>query len=177
MAQRPLAELSESPQNPRTISEARLQALMADMSRDPMMLWARPVIALADGTVVAGNMRLRAARELGWSEVPTFVADLDEARAREWMLRDNAAYGDWVPGMLADTIAEAAAAGQTTDHFGFTPAEVRNFLKKSAGEAQNAAQSLPQVFGVVIDCDTEHQQAELLERFDSEGLRARALLA
>jgi ParB-like chromosome segregation protein Spo0J len=117
---RALSELHVSPDNPRTISGSRLDALKADLRHDPEMLWARPVIALPDGTVVVGNMRLRAAQELGLGEVPTFTVDLDPVRAREWMLRDNASYGDWVPGLLADTIAQAVHEQVPTEHFGFT---------------------------------------------------------
>lgn len=174
---RSVTELHESPANPRMISGSRLTALKADLEHDPTMLWARPIIATPDGTVVAGNMRLRAAQEMGWEEIPTYTVELDETRAREWMLRDNAAYGDWVPGLLADTIAEAVHVGANTEHFGFTKAEVDGFLKKAGEQAAAAQQELPQVWGVVVECEDGHQQGELLERFAEEGLHARALMA
>jgi len=39
--------------------------------------------------VIAGNHRLKAARELGISEVPAFVADIDDDTAEEFLLADN----------------------------------------------------------------------------------------
>ena len=47
--------------------------LKQNLLADREMLWARPLIALPDGTVICGNQRLLAARELGWETIP--VAD------------------------------------------------------------------------------------------------------
>ena len=88
--------------NPRSITKGRLEALKADLVADPEMLRARPLIALPDGRVIAGNQRLRAVQELGWETVPVVYADLDEGRSREWALRDNNQYGEWDEQALAD---------------------------------------------------------------------------
>jgi hypothetical protein len=44
------------------ISPERLADLGRSLASDKAMLWARPLIALPDGTVIAGNQRLLAAR-------------------------------------------------------------------------------------------------------------------
>ncbi len=75
------------------------------------MLWARPLIALLDGTVVCGNQRLRAAIELGWETIPTIFVNLEPERARLWALRDNAAYGEWDEDTLAELLDELAEGG------------------------------------------------------------------
>jgi DNA modification methylase len=72
------------------------------------MLWARPLIALMDGTVIAGNMRLRAARALGWDTIPAVRVDLSWNDARVWALRDNNAYGEWDEPKLAEILADLA---------------------------------------------------------------------
>lgn len=91
----PLDQLRPHPENPRRISRDRLDQLKKLLTGDPAMLQARPLIALPDGTVIAGNQRLRAASEMGWASLPVVYADLDETTARLWMLRDNNAFGDW----------------------------------------------------------------------------------
>jgi DNA methylase len=68
--QLPLARLRCWPENPRTIRPERLEQLKRALAVDPEMLRARPLLALPDGTVIAGNQRLRAARELGWADDP-----------------------------------------------------------------------------------------------------------
>lgn len=106
----PVEELTLWERNPRKISPAALEALVASLVNDPSMMRARPVIALPDGRVIAGNMRLRAAIELGWPTVPTVYADLDETTATTWALRDNNPYGEWDEPALADLLAELRAA-------------------------------------------------------------------
>ncbi len=57
----PLTALRPSPWNPRTISDDRFQNLCHSIQADPDFLWRRPILAQADGTIYAGNMRYRAA--------------------------------------------------------------------------------------------------------------------
>lgn len=92
--------------NPRTISADAFGRLMRSMEEAPEMMEARPLIALPDGRVIAGNMRLRAAIELGWAKVPVVYVDLDEDRATTWALRDNNAYGEWNEQELAELLYE-----------------------------------------------------------------------
>ena len=56
----PLLSLTPAPWNPRTISDERFQNLCRSIEADPDFLWRRPVLATADGTIYAGNMRFRA---------------------------------------------------------------------------------------------------------------------
>jgi DNA methylase len=95
----PVDSLRAHPRNPRKITPARLAALERVLAADPQMLEARPLIALADGTLIAGNQRWRAARSLRdagddrFETVPTIHVDLEPERATEWALRDNEGFG------------------------------------------------------------------------------------
>ena len=60
-----LAALSPAPWNPRTIKDERFENLCRSIEADPEFLNHRPVLAMADGTIYAGNMRYRAAQHLG----------------------------------------------------------------------------------------------------------------
>lgn len=124
----PVAELHENPENPRVITDPRFDALKRSLVADPAMLRARPLIALPDGTVIAGNMRLRAARELGWETVPTVYADLDHERARLWLLRDNNPYGDWAEEELSRILSELATGGADVVLTGFDSEELDRLL-------------------------------------------------
>jgi hypothetical protein len=107
----PLTRLSLWSENPRRIRPERLADLRQALVADPEMLWAKPLLALPDGTVIWGNMRLLAARELGWSTLPVLTVDLNPERARLWALRDNQAYGEWDEPALAELLAELAGQG------------------------------------------------------------------
>ena len=58
----PLAALHPAPWNPRSITEERFGNLCDSIRADADFLWHRPVLAQADGTIYAGNMRYRAAQ-------------------------------------------------------------------------------------------------------------------
>ena len=49
----------------------------------------KPIVARDDGTVIAGNHTLLAARELGWSEIAVVGTDDDDATAKAYALADN----------------------------------------------------------------------------------------
>lgn len=49
----------------------------------------KPIVALLDGTVVAGNHTLAAARQLGWTSIAVNYVDMDMATAKAFALADN----------------------------------------------------------------------------------------
>ncbi len=91
----PVASLTPAPWNPRSIKDPRFQNLCRSLEADREFLWLRPILATADGTVFAGNMRLRSAQHLGWEEVPAVLVDIPEQLAKERAMRDNAQWGEW----------------------------------------------------------------------------------
>ncbi|MBV8431306.1 MAG: ParB N-terminal domain-containing protein [Acetobacteraceae bacterium] len=96
VARVPLTQLHPAPWNPRHIKDPRFDQLCRSMEADPDFLWQRPVLATQDGTVFAGNMRLRAAQQLGWTDIPAILCDIPEQLAKERALRDNNQFGEWL---------------------------------------------------------------------------------
>jgi DNA modification methylase len=123
-----LARLREWSENPRTIRAERLTALKRAMLEDRAMLWARPLLHLPDGTVFAGNMRLRAARELGWDTIPALEVELSPDEAHVWALRDNNAYGEWDEPALAEILAGLADRGLDVALAGFADRDLDRIL-------------------------------------------------
>jgi len=128
LEQAPLEQLRCWPDNPRTITAERLEQLQQALTADPEMLQARPLLALADGTVIAGNQRLLAARALGWATIPVLRVELEPERARLWALRDNNLYGDWDEPALAELLAELADQGVELTLSGFDSSELDRLL-------------------------------------------------
>jgi DNA modification methylase len=127
----PLAALHPAPDNPRKITPERLAQLKRSLEADREMLAVRPLIALLDGTVVCGNQRLRAAQALGWETIPAVVVDLDDRRAKEWMLRDNNQFGEWVPEDLAGLLDSLRLDGADLDLLGFDERELQQLLDRA----------------------------------------------
>jgi ParB-like chromosome segregation protein Spo0J len=87
-----VAELRPSDRNPRTISASRFENLKRSLREDPGFLHARPLLVNSypgRNFVVAGNMRLRAAQDLGWDEVPVLVVSVPPEIEAQWNLKDN----------------------------------------------------------------------------------------
>lgn len=124
-----LDKLHPNDGNPRTIKDERLRALMRSIEAEPGMLDARPVVALKDGTIIAGNMRWRACKELGRETIPCVRVDLDDERAKLWLLRDNQEYGEWEDDALARLLEELTAAGANLDLSGFDAAAIDELLR------------------------------------------------
>ncbi len=78
----PLELLRPAPWNPRTIKDDRFQNLCRSIEADPEFLWRRPILAMADGTIYAGNMRFRAVQHLGMETVPALIEDVPESLAK-----------------------------------------------------------------------------------------------
>src|SRR5579859_3288693 len=91
----PVARLHVWEGLPRWAADDRIVDLARSIEADPEMLWARPLLALPDGTVCCGAQRLRAALLNGWETIPTLTVDLSPARVPVWAIRDNNHYGEW----------------------------------------------------------------------------------
>lgn len=124
----PLSRLKPSDDNPRAIDDDALVALQGSLRAAPDMMHARPIIAVPDGRIVGGEMRWRALKAMGEKRTQVFVKDLSETERREWMLRDNNGFGDWIEPELAGMIADLKAQGSDTAILGFNAGEVDRLM-------------------------------------------------
>lgn len=98
----PIDSLRPDPGNPRRITERELERLKKALEDDPDFMRYRPILARPDGTIYAGNMRWRAAKALGWTEVPAVITDDPEVLVRTRAIRDNQQWGEWVEEELGE---------------------------------------------------------------------------
>ena len=96
------SKLKTNPNNPRSIRKDQLQKLVKSLRDFPEMLEARPIVVDPDFVVLGGNMRLKAAQEAGLKEVPVYIASWEEAKHKEFIIKDNLAFGEWDWDMLAN---------------------------------------------------------------------------
>lgn len=94
--------LKTNPSNPRAIRKDQLDKLVKSLREFPEMLEARPIVVDPDFVVLGGNMRLKAAQLAGLTEVPVYVATWEEAKHKEFVIKDNLAFGEWDWDMLAN---------------------------------------------------------------------------
>ncbi len=129
-----VAALRPSDRNPRTISTSRLENLKRSLEADRAFLEARPLLVNAypgrENVVVAGNMRLRAAQELGWEEVPVRLVSLPPEIEALWNLKDNNQWGDYVEEDLAAILADLAGRRADVELLGFEPDALERLLAR-----------------------------------------------
>ena len=89
------------PNNPRLIKDDQFKVLCESIKKNKDYFETRPILVNKDFVIFAGNMRYRAAKEIGMKEVPVAVMDIPEERQNELMLRDNRQNGEWDVDLLA----------------------------------------------------------------------------
>jgi len=98
-----LKDIKPNPNNPRIIKDEKFKKLVASIKEFPEMLEIRPIVVNKDMIVLGGNMRLKAIKEAGVTEVPCLIADqLTEDQQRQFIIKDNVGYGEWDWDMLAN---------------------------------------------------------------------------
>ncbi|MDI9863970.1 ParB/RepB/Spo0J family partition protein [Flectobacillus sp. DC10W] len=86
------------PQNPRFIKDERFKALVKSLKDDPEMLELRELLVFPHGpkfVIIGGNMRYRAAIEIGLSELPCKVLspNTPAEKLRSYTIKDNVSFG------------------------------------------------------------------------------------
>ena len=88
-------KLKKHPDNPRVIKDVKYHLLVKSIKEFPEMLEKRPLVVNKDLIVLGGNMRLRAAEEAGLKEIWIDQTDWDEAKQKEFIIKDNSGFGEW----------------------------------------------------------------------------------
>lgn len=171
----PVAELKPLPGNPR---RGDVDAVARSLARFGQR---KPIVVRTDGTIIAGNHTWMAAKKLGWSEIAVVRVADDDTEAFAFALADNrtAELGGYDPDALAEMLNEVAgsdafaATGYTQDDLDRLVDQITPVLPEP-GDAD--IEDLPAAWGVIIECDSEMEQTDMLQRFADEGLRVRAVM-
>lgn len=99
--------IKSNPNNPRIIKDDKFRKLVNSIKEFPKMLEIRPIVVNDEMIVLGGNMRLKACIDAGLKEVHIIKAsDLSEDEQRQFIIKDNANFGDWDIEALADWNSE-----------------------------------------------------------------------
>ena len=101
-----IKDIKSNPNNPRIIKDERFEKLKKSIKEFPKMMALRPMVINEDNIVLGGNMRLKALKELGYTELPDQwvkrAEDLTEEEARRFIIADNVGFGEHDWEMLAN---------------------------------------------------------------------------
>ena len=90
-----IAEVKPNPNNPRLIKDDKFKKLVKSIQEFPDMLNVRHIVVNKDMVVLGGNMRLKAIKEAGYKEIAVDIVDWTEDQQKEFIVKDNASFGEW----------------------------------------------------------------------------------
>lgn len=183
-----LGTLHADPSNARIHDQRNKAAIAASIDRHGFL--GAVVVEKGTGRILAGNERTQQALAAGMTEgvvvkydpqrqVPVIMADLDGAEADRFALTDNrtAELADWDEDVLKTALAAIGEEGRealTVEKL-WTRAELKSLLTTSERAAPDVISSAYNgTFAILVTCDDERHQRELLERMTDEGLNVRA---
>ena len=98
-----ILSIKSNPDNPRIIKDDKFKKLVKSIKSFPEMLELRPIVVNNDMVVLGGNMRLKACKEAGLTEVPIIKAsELTPEQEKEFIVKDNVGFGEWDWEILAN---------------------------------------------------------------------------
>lgn len=92
--------------------------------------FADPLVVNSDMTIIGGHQRLTVAMDLGYTEVPCAVVDIDKTREKALNIALNKITGAWDDNMLADLLKDLEASDFNTAFTGFEPPEMEQLFNK-----------------------------------------------
>ena len=105
-----LSEIKLREKNPRVIKDTKFKKLVKSLKEFPEMLELRPIIIDDNNVILGGNMRYRALKELGYTEISDnwiIKADsLTEEQQKRFLITDNIGFGEWDYDILANEFEE-----------------------------------------------------------------------
>lgn len=164
-------QLKGLPKNPRIIRDERFKALVKSIQDDPEMLDLRECIVVPHNdkfVVIAGNMRLKACKELGLEKIPCKVLDAKTPveKLKAITIKDNVPFGEHDFDLLANEweFDELKDWGLDLPKF-----------EESQNENEDNVKDENQ-FIIAIDCKNEDEQQMLYDEFEKRGLKCKLIM-
>ena len=150
-----LSAIKQNPNNPRSINKDKFAKLVKSIEEFPRMLELRPIVLNKDNIVLGGNMRLKACKHIGLSEVPVVYADdLTEEEQRQFIIKDNVGFGDWDWELLANEWDETELENWALD--------VPNYLEMPSDEELiGEEKNKPATMKITFESPEQLQKAEV----------------
>ena len=139
---RPLSEIKPYPNNPR-INDDAVDAVAASLRE---FGFRQPIVVDAEGVIICGHTRFKAAQQLGLEKVPVHVAkDLSPEQIKAYRIADHqtASLADWNYDLLPIELEELQAANYDLGLLGFDQDELAKILGGDLNEGLTDPDDVP----------------------------------
>ena len=122
-----ISELRPHPKNPRVHPDSAIEKLVRSIKE---FGWTNPILVSADGYILAGHARLKAAEKAGIEEVPVIYLPLEGAKAEAYLIADNRLQDetDWDLPKLKDLLLELDTGEFDLELTGFDMDEIEDLM-------------------------------------------------
>ena len=124
--------------NPRSISDVAVEKVARSLKE---FGWQQPIVVDKDYVIIVGHTRLKAAKSLGMTEVPIFVADgLSDSQVKAYRIADNKTgeLTSWDDGLLKTELELLQALDAEMEDTGFSEKELMKALMDSDSDAEGS---------------------------------------
>lgn len=171
---RNISEIKPNPNNPRVIKDDKFNKLVKSITEFPEMLEKRPLVCFTDTdgklVVLGGNMRLKAAKEVGLKELPVMLADdWTEEQKQQFLIKDNVGFGEWNWEVLANEWDSEQLEGWGLDLPDFGTDEILD------EEQKDLSSSIESLFRIEVICKDEEHQEKVYNKLIEQGHECRLL--
>jgi len=161
-----ITDIKANPKNPRVIKDDKFAKLVQSLKDFPQMLEKRPLVCFTDTdgklVVLGGNMRLKAAKEIGLKELPVVLADdWTEEQKQQFLIKDNVGFGEWN--------WEELQSDWDVEQLGEWGLDVPK-VWEAESEIEPSGYEQTTLWFLNIRCENEEETQKLYERFIEEGL-------
>lgn len=175
----PIGELKPLPGNPR---RGDVEAVMRSYEKFGQR---KPIVARRDGTIIAGNHQLEAARRLGWTEIAIVRVDDDDQTAKAYALADNRVgeLGGYDDGALLSLLEDLGDTGDLLLATGFDLDSIDDLrfrmsapslddLTAKYGDLDEESEDLWPTIKVRVPASVFRTWGDLVERFEKNEAAA-----
>lgn len=178
-----LSELKFAQYNPRSISEEAMAGLRASIRRFGIV----DLIVMNErtGNVVGGHQRIKAAIAEGITESDIVIVDLPESEEKVLNVTLNNPHiqGEFVGDMLEPILEEIREeiGEEVFEELALDDIYSGKVEELEDGKTEKEIDTSPQMneleYRIIVDCDSETHQSELLLKFEDENIKCRALIS
>jgi|TARA_R110001599_G_scaffold7279_8_gene35800 hypothetical protein len=158
-----------NPNNPRIIKNDKFKKLVKSIKEFPEMLKLRPIIVDEDMIVLGGNMRLKASKDAGLTEVWIEIAEgLTEDQKQEFIVKDNVGFGEWEWDILANEWDSVQLADWGLDVW-------QNDDDEQNNDVNDISDNISEEYRVEIELKSEREQEQVFNELTKKGYQCRIL--
>jgi hypothetical protein len=164
-----ISKVKANKNNPRIIKDEKFKSLVKSIKEFPEMLKIRPIVVDNEMVVLGGNMRLKACKEAGLTEVPIIKAsELTEDQQKEFIIKDNVGFGEWDWDMLANEWENTELGDWGLDVW-----QPEEYFEETLKEEKDLSNNVKETFEVIIECGDEENQESTYNKLTKDGFLCR----